>query len=140
MIFLAQTDTTAGFLSKDFTELNQAKGRPLNTPCVITLSKFKELKEFLRVPQIHKNRIRRSKKTTFLYPQKIAIRVVKWHKHAKFLDEYGFMYSTSANLHGQKFDFQIAQNIADFVVDDELFEDMPSKIFKISNLKIKKIR
>ena len=70
MIFLAQTDTTAGFLSKDFTELNQAKERPLNTPCVITLSKFKELKEFLRVPQIHKNRIRRSKKPHFYIHKK----------------------------------------------------------------------
>ena len=77
MIFLAQTDTTAGFLSKDFTELNKAKGRPEDTPCVITLSKFSELKNFVRVPNSHKNLVRRAKKTTILYPNSLAVRVVK---------------------------------------------------------------
>ena len=140
MIFLAQTDTTAGFLSKDFTELNKAKGRALDTPCVITLSKFSELKNFVRVPNSHKNLVRRAKKTTILYPNSLAVRVIKDHEHSKFLDEFGFMYSTSANLHGKNFDLEIAKNIADIVVDDKFSENSPSKILKISKNKIKKIR
>ena len=140
MIFLAQTDTTVGFLSKDFTELNAAKGRPLDTPCVMTLSKFSELKNFVRVPNSHKNLVRRAKKTTILYPNSLAVRVVKDCEHSKFLDEFGFMYSTSANLHGEKFDFKTAEKIADFVVDNEFTENPPSKILKISQNKAKKIR
>ena len=140
MIFLAQTDTTAGFLSKDFEELNAAKKRPLNTPCVVTVSKFSELKNFARVPNSHKNLVRRAKKTTILYPNSLAVRVVKECEHAKFLDEFGYMYSTSANLHGQDFDLEVAKNIADFVVDDEFSQNQPSKILKISQNKIKKIR
>ena len=68
------------------------------------------------------------------------MRVVKDHEHSKFLDEFGFMYSTSANLHGKKFDLEVAKNIADIVVDSEFIENAPSKILKISKTKIKKIR
>ena len=44
MIYLAQTDTTAGFLSKDLTKINQIKRRRVDTPCLITLAKFSNLK------------------------------------------------------------------------------------------------
>ena len=77
MIYLAQTDTTAGFLSKDLKKLNSIKNRPLNQPCLICVSKFKNLQNFSRVPKKYKNLIRRSKKTTFIYPNLKAIRVVK---------------------------------------------------------------
>ena len=36
MIYLAQTDTTAGFLSKDYKEINRAKMRSEGKPCLIT--------------------------------------------------------------------------------------------------------
>lgn len=67
MIFLAQTDTTAGFLSKDYKELNRAKRREQDQPCVLATAKFSELKNFVRVPQKFKNFVRRAKKTTFIY-------------------------------------------------------------------------
>lgn len=67
MIFLAQTDTTAGFLSKDYKELNRAKKREQDQPCVLATAKFSELKNFVRVPQKFKNFVRRAKKTTFIY-------------------------------------------------------------------------
>lgn len=324
MIFLAQTDTTAGFLSKDYKELNRAKRREQDQPCVLATAKFSELKNFVRVPQKFKNFVRRAKKTTFIYanstlsltalglgaesfekfpcsestqppvdttssrislqsepslqngealegslwregetsvpqdvsapkntsiisnsslqkneapppeilssrepqewkaplknlslkksetlprrgssaleiwggssrllggeavlptsplilqgeaagreissPQKFkasprkdlslpsgeaacmrggealkspAIRVVQDCAHAKFLAHMGAMFSTSANLHGQKFDLAAAKEIADVIADENFYEAAPSKIFKISKSAIKKIR
>lgn len=299
MIFLAQTDTTAGFLSKDYKELNRAKRREQDQPCVLATAKFSELKNFVRVPQKFKNFVRRAKKTTFIYvnstlsltalelgaesfekspcsestqppvdatssrislqsepslqngevlegssrredetsvPQNVsapknktsiisnsssqknealaleisssrepqefnaplknlslkksealprsgssaleiwggssrplggeavlptgplilqgeaacarggealkspAIRVIQDCAHAKFLVHMGAMFSTSANLHGQKFDLAAAKEIADVIADESFYEAAPSKIFKISKSAIKKIR
>lgn len=140
MIYLAQTDTTAGFLSKNLQELNAIKNRPLNKPCLITTSKFKELLKITRIPNKFKNRIRRSKKTTFLYPNLKAVRVVKEHPHTKFLDTYGWFYSTSANLHGQNFNEAWAKGVADVIVDDKFSQNSSSKIFKVSNCNIKCLR
>lgn len=140
MIYLAQTDTTAGFLSKSLKEINQAKNRDEKQACLITTSSFYELQNLTRVPKKFKNLVRRAKKTTFLYPNKEAIRVVKNHPHAKFLDKMGFMYSSSANLHKEKFDFETAAKIADVIVDKEFREEQPSRIIKIGKRRLKKIR
>lgn len=67
MLYLAQTDTTAGFLSKDEKEINKAKGRALQTPCILTMSSLKELASLVRVPKAHKNLVRKAKKTSFIY-------------------------------------------------------------------------
>lgn len=67
MLYLAQTDTTAGFLSKDEREINKAKGRALQTPCILTMSSLKELASLVRVPKAHKNLVRKAKKTSFIY-------------------------------------------------------------------------
>lgn len=140
MLYLAQTDTTAGFLSKSLKEINQAKNRPEKQACLITTSSFYEAKSLARVPKNFKNLLRRAKKTTFLYPNKEAIRVVKNHPHSKFLDKMGFMYSSSANLHKEKFDFKIAAKIADIIVDKEFKEEQPSRIIKLGRRRLKKIR
>ncbi|MDO5045221.1 Sua5 YciO YrdC YwlC family protein [Campylobacter sp.] len=140
MIYLAQTDTTAGFLSKDFNEINRLKNRPLHKPCLITTSKFSELKTLARVPDKFKNLVRRARKTTFLYPNLKAIRVVKDCEHAKFLDKNGWFYSSSANLSNQKFDEIWARSVADIIVDDEFKEQASSKIYKLSKTNLKKIR
>ncbi|TQR32367.1 Sua5 YciO YrdC YwlC family protein [Campylobacter sp. MIT 99-7217] len=140
MIYLAQTDTTAGFLSKDLKKLNALKKRPLNQPCLITTAKFSELKEFVRVPNKFKNRLRKAKKTSFIFPNSRALRVVKEGLHARFLEKNGWFYSSSANLHGQKFDEKLARSLADKVLDEELFEAKPSSIFKLFRTKIKKMR
>lgn len=140
MIYLAQTDTTAGFLSQNLNELNLIKNRPLNQPCVITTAKFAILKNFTRVPNKFKNLVRRSRKTSFIYPNKKAVRVVRDHAHSEFLDQIGWAYSTSANLHGSKFDLNFAKSKAHKIIDDKFFTSNPSKILKISKTKIKKIR
>ncbi len=140
MIFLAQTDTTAGFLSKDYKEINKAKMRDENKPCLITTAKFSVLNELVRVPKKYKNFIRHSRKATFLYPNLKAIRVVKECEHEKFLAKFDWLYSSSANKNGQNFNKAWAMSVADEIVDDHFFEDTPSKIYKISRKKIKRLR
>ena len=140
MIYLAQTDTTAGFLSRDFGEINRVKERPLEKPCLITTSKFSVLQTLVRVPSKFKNRVRKSRKTTFLYPNSKAIRVVKDCRHAKFLDMHGWLYSSSANLNGAKFDESWARSVADEVVDEKFHESAASKILKVSIRNIKRLR
>ncbi|AXP09393.1 Sua5 YciO YrdC YwlC family protein [Campylobacter hepaticus] len=140
MIYLAQTDTTVGFLSKNLEEINALKGRAKDQPCLITCAKFCELKNFTRIPNKFKNLIRRSKKTTFIYPNNQAIRIVKECKHAQFLEINGYFYSSSANKHGQKFDEVWARSIADIVIDESFFENIPSKIIKLNRKRFKKLR
>lgn len=140
MIYLAQTDTTAGFLSQNLEELNRLKNRPLNQPCLICVSKFSVLKELSRAPKKYKNLIRRSKKTTFIYPNSQAIRVVKDHPHTKLLDKLGWAYSTSANPHKKAFDIEFAVANADIIIDTKFNPAQASKIYKISKTNIKKIR
>ncbi|EGH5967736.1 Sua5 YciO YrdC YwlC family protein [Campylobacter coli] len=140
MIYLAQTDTTAGFLSKNLEEINALKGRAKDQPCLITSAKFDELKKIVRVPNQFKNWVRRAKKTTFIYPNNQAVRIVKDCKYAQFLEKMGCFYSSSANKHGQKFDELWARSVADVVVDEIFVENTPSKIIKLHRKKLKKIR
>ncbi|MBZ7987259.1 Sua5 YciO YrdC YwlC family protein [Campylobacter canadensis] len=140
MIYLAQTDTTAGFLSKDLKKINALKNRDENQPCLITTAKFSELKTLARIPNAFKNYVRRAKKTTFIYANRKAIRVVRDCKHAEFLRENGYFYSSSANKHGCKFDEKWARSVADIIVDENFFESSPSSIKKFSKKRMFKIR
>lgn len=144
MLYLAQTDTTAGFLSKDEKEINKAKNRALNTPCILTTAFFSELLAFVRVPKAHKNLVRKAKKTSFIYPNLKAIRVIQFGKHAEFLRRFGYFFSSSANPHGQKFDAKLAREITlkngGQIIDETLFEGKPSRILKLSKRKIRKMR
>ncbi len=144
MLFLAQTDTTAGFLSKDEREINRAKKRALNTPCILTTAFLSELLAFVRVPKAHKNLVRKARKTSFIYPNKKACRVVNSGKHAEFLREFGYFFSSSANLHGRAFDAQIAREIilekGGKIIDEKLFSGAPSRILRLGKKQIRKIR
>lgn len=144
MLFLAQTDTTAGFLSKDEREINKAKNRALNTPCILTTAYFSELLRFVRVPKAHKNLVRKAQKTSFIYPNLKACRVINSGKHAKFLRKFGYFFSSSANLHGAKFNAATARQITlqngGKIIDEKLFSGAPSRILKLSKNKIRKIR
>ena len=141
-IYLVQTDTTVGFLSRDYKKLNRIKKRDIKKPVLIEVDSLTTLKNFVRVPGKFKKRVRRAKKTTFIYPNGESFRVVKDDKHIEFLKKFNWMYSTSANLHGERFDIKWAKQVADIVVEDKrgFFEGKPSKIYKISNCQIKKIR
>jgi len=141
-IYLIQTDTTVGFLSQDKMKLNKIKNRPLNRPVLREVDSLETLKNFVRVPKKHKNRIRRAEKTTFIFPNAESYRVVRDERHLEFLKKFKWMYSTSANLHGKPFDEGWAREKADITVEDKrgLFEGEPSRIYKLGKSKIKKIR
>jgi len=94
------------------------------------------------VPKAHKNRIRRSKQTTFIYPHKIAIRLVQNDLHLRFLRYFGILYSTSANPTKQPFNDKWAKAHCDIAVYDKrgLKECTPSRIYKINHKRIQKKR
>lgn len=140
-VFLIQTDTTVGFLSKNEDSLSKIKGRTKKT--LEVLPDLKTLKSSTRVPNRFKNFIRRSKKTTFIYPNKKAFRIVdKDSQHNSFLKRFGVFYSTSANFTGKSFEPNFAYNSCDIVVETKegFNETTPSKIYKINSSNIRRIR
>ncbi len=141
-IYLAQTDTTIGFLSHDFKLLNRIKNRPLNTPCIKSVATLRELKKHARVPNLFKNLVRKAKKTSFIYPNKQAIRFVQTSPHKEFILKHNWLYSTSANITKHDFDEKYARMVADEVIEHEsgFSQQMASKIFKINIAKKVKIR
>ncbi len=141
-VYLTQTDTTVGFLSQDYKKLNKIKNRPINQKILKEVDSLATLKRFVRVPNRFKKQVRRAKKTTFIYPNRDSFRVVKDNRHLEFLKKFKWMYSTSANLAGKNFDEKWARDVADIIVEEKrgFFEGEPSKIFKINNFKIKKVR
>ncbi|WP_180609529.1 Sua5 YciO YrdC YwlC family protein [Helicobacter pylori] len=139
LVYLAQSDTTIGLLSKDSERLNALKNRPKNQSVLIESADFTTLKSLVRAPNAFKNFIRRSAKTTFIYPNSKAVRVVRG-RHGDFLKRFKTLYSTSANLTQCAYDKEIAFKLADVIVSDErgLFESSSSKIFRL--YKDKKVR
>jgi rhodanese-related sulfurtransferase len=99
-IYLVQTDTTVGFLSSDDKKLSHIKQRPQSQKILQVVDSFKILKQNTRIPNTHKKRIRRSKRTTIIYPNGLSFRVVpNDDKHHNFIKKVKKMYSTSANSH-----------------------------------------
>jgi tRNA A37 threonylcarbamoyladenosine synthetase subunit TsaC/SUA5/YrdC len=142
MLYLTQTDTTVGFLSVDRASIAKAKNRDINQPFLITLSSLDKQKRLVRTPSRFKNMVRRSKKTTFLYPNKKAIRVVRDTPHSNFLDKFDFLYSSSANKHGCLFDYSFAYERADIIVEDRegFLQKSASSFYKLGKKKILKLR
>ncbi|WP_314301211.1 Sua5 YciO YrdC YwlC family protein, partial [Campylobacter showae] len=99
-----------------------------------------ELKNLARVPAKFKNLVRRARKTTFLYPNGTAVRVVKECAHEEFLSKFDWLYSSSANLNGQSFDEEWAKAAVDEVVDQNFSQNASSKIYKISKTSLKRLR
>ena len=141
-VYLAQTDTTAGFLSQDAARLAAIKGRDPKKPFLREADSLATLKNFARIPKKYKKRVRRARRTTFVYPNGEALRVVFDEAHLRFLRRFGWMYSTSANRSGEEFDLEFAKEAADVVAEDErgLFAGKPSKIVRLNKGKIKKVR
>ncbi len=141
-VILAQTDTTVGFLSQDDKKLSEIKERPSHKPFI---QSFDSLETYAkmggRVPNRHKNRLRRSRSTTYVVNNK-AVRIVRDGLHHQLLSKYGWLYSTSANEKGKNFVRSFAQEQADLVVEDErgLFEGAASKIYKLNSKKIRRLR
>jgi tRNA A37 threonylcarbamoyladenosine synthetase subunit TsaC/SUA5/YrdC len=138
-IYLIQTNTTVGFLSQNLEKLNKIKKRPPNKKFLKVVNSYKLL------PRINKRYRRQVRKTTNNITYVInneAYRVITEKNHKEFLDKFKWMYSTSANESGKKFDEKFAKNKADiFVIDNRgYFEAKPSKIMKLYKKGLKKLR
>jgi len=141
-ILLTQTDTTVGFLSQDAPKLCAVKSRPNTKPFIVVFKNFQALKNNQkRVPNAQKNRIRRSKKTTFIV-KNFAFRVADDVMNSSYLRQNSWTYSTSANESGKKFSRDFCEQKADIIIEDKktLFEGQASKLYKINNKKIKRLR
>ncbi|MBD3838893.1 MAG: Sua5 YciO YrdC YwlC family protein, partial [Epsilonproteobacteria bacterium] len=86
LLFLTQTDTTIGFVSTDMKRIDEAKQRLDGKYYIKTLSSLSYLKAYSKVPNQHKNRIRRAKKTTFILKNSRSFRVIKDTQHNLLLD------------------------------------------------------
>ena len=142
LVYLAQTETTAGFLSQNADALARIKNRPQGKTFLISVDSLQTLRSFTRVPKRHKNHIRRAKKTTFAYPCGLAIRVVKDKEHLQFLQKLKWSYSTSSNPSGKGFDEAFSEEKADVVLFTckGFFEDKPSSIYRLGKVKMRKLR
>jgi len=142
LVYLVQTETTAGFLSQNSLELANKKQRNKEQPFIKCVDSLKTLKEFTRVPKKFKNMLRRSNSTTFIFPNDEAMRVVKDKEHLKFLKKLKWAYSSSANLTSQLFEVNYAKQKADIIIEDSrgFFESRPSRIIKINRNKARKLR
>lgn len=142
-VYLAQTDTTVGFLSQDDKKLSCIKQRPQTQKTLQVVESFETLKTQVRVPQKFKNLIRRAKNTTFIYPNQSSFRVVdSSNLHHNFIKKFKVMYSTSANLTQHHFDENFAKKSCDVIVEDKngFFEATSSRLIKLSCTKIKRLR
>ena len=140
-LYLTQTDTTIGFVSQDASKIDQAKKRLPNKHYIRVVNSLDTLKAFIRVPQKHKNRIRRSKRTTFIFPQGDSFRVVKDTKHNLLLERIKWVYSSSANLSGAVYSEDYAKKMSEAIVSfpNKRSSDA-SKIYRLGLIKVKTIR
>ena len=141
-IVLTQTDTTVGFSSQNEWRLKEIKTRQSTKPFIQLYQKnFLLKKEGIRIPNSQKNRVRRSKKTTFIVKNQ-SFRVAQMQLQSSILRSLLWSYSTSANESGKKFERSFCEKNADIIVEDKnsLFEGKPSTLYKINAKKIKRLR
>ena len=139
-VFLTQTDTTIGFVSQNAQKLTAIKQRPPHKHYIKAVNSLKTLKTFTRVPSQHKNRIRRSSKTTFILPNSYSYRIIKNTHHLLLLNRLQWAYTTSANLSTQAYDENFAKVNADVIVEPLQENQNASSIFKLGKTSIKRIR
>ena len=143
LVYLVQTDTTVGFSSSSDEKLSLVKQRPLSKKILNTVDSFSTLSKNTRVPKNFRQKVRNSKKTTFIYPNGNSFRVVdKNSKFYDFIHKFAILYSTSANKTSKNFEREFALENAEVIVEDKrgFFETTASRIFKLSRKRVKKIR
>jgi len=142
-VYLVQTDTTVGFLSNDPYKLSLIKQRDPKQKILRTVDSFKTLQQQVRVPNRFKNKIRKSQKTTFIYPNGDSYRVVdRDNLHQNFLKKFTCLYSTSANITKQEFNEEFAMENGEIIVFTKkgFNNTNSSKIYKLGKSSMKRIR
>jgi len=139
-VFLTQTDTTIGFVSQNADKLTQIKQRPPHKHYIKAVNSLRTLQAFTRVPQTHKKRVRRAKKTTFIMPNGHSLRVIRDKHHLLLLDRLKWAYTTSANLSSQANDESFTREKADVVIEPIKETKQASKIYRLGKKTLKRIR
>ncbi len=139
-VFLTQTDTTIGFVSQNSDRLNEIKQRPKDKRFIKALNSFDTLNAMTRVPDIHKKRVRRAEKSTFIIKD-ASFRVVRDSHHLLLLNRLQWAYTTSANLSGKEYNEEFALQNADIIVYPlNEKRSKASQIFRLNAKKIKRLR
>jgi tRNA A37 threonylcarbamoyladenosine synthetase subunit TsaC/SUA5/YrdC len=139
-VFLTQTDTTIGFVSQNEKRLTEIKQRPPHKHYIKAVNSLKTLKSLTRIPSLHKKRIRRSEKTTYIMPNGYSYRIVKNRHHLLLLDRLKWAYTTSANLSEMPYDETFAKKAADIIVTPLTEKRKASRIYKLGQSTIQRIR
>ena len=139
-VFLTQTDTTIGFVSQNANKLTEIKQRPPHKHYIKAVNSLHTLKEFTRVPQRHKKRVRRARKTTFIMPNGYSYRVIQDKHHLLLLDRLKWVYTTSANLSNEAYEESFAREMADVIIEPIKKTDQASQIYRIGKYALKRIR
>ncbi len=139
-VFLTQTDTTIGFVSQNANKLTGIKQRPPHKYYITAVNSLKTLKKLTRVPNSHKNRVRRANKTTFIMPNGHSYRVVKEKHHLLLLNRLQWAYTTSANLSNQAYNETFTRDAADVIITPLQLSSQTSSIYKLGRDNIKRIR
>jgi tRNA A37 threonylcarbamoyladenosine synthetase subunit TsaC/SUA5/YrdC len=139
-VFLTQTDTSIGFVSQDAKRLDFIKKRPSDKQYIKAVDSLETLKDFSRVPSIHKNRVRRSQKTTFVMPNHRSYRVIKERQHLYLLSRLKWAYTTSANLSTQPYDEVFARKVADVIIEPLKQNNKASHIYKLGKKSLRRLR
>ena len=139
-VFLTQTDTTIGFVSQNADKLTAIKQRPPHKHYIMAINSLNTLQSFVRVPTKHKNRVRRSKKTTFILPNGNSYRVIRDKHHLLLIDRLKWAYTSSANLSNKEYDETFAKEKADIIIEPLSGSKMASKIYKLGKYTLERIR
>ena len=137
-VFLTNTDTTIGFVSKSSKALDIAKKRASDKKYIEALPNFKTLSN--RTPKKHRKIVRRGNKSTFIISQDYSFRVIKDNRHNLLLKRLKRAYTSSANASNCEYDFEYAYKNADIIVYPLKNQTQPSKIYKLGKTKLKRIR
>jgi len=139
-IFLTQTDTTIGFVSQNADKLTEIKQRPPHKHYIKAVNSLHTLKTFIRVPQKHKNRVRRARKTTFIMPNGHSYRVIQDKHHLLLLNRLKWAYTTSANLSNEEYNESFAREMADVIIEPIKETNQASHIYRLGKYSLKRIR
>ncbi len=139
-VFLTQTDTSIGFVSQNPQKLDKIKKRPSHKHYIKAVNSMATLQNFTRVPTLHKNRVRRSTKTTFIFPNTHSYRIIYDRHHLLLLDRIKWAYTTSANLSTHSYDETFAKNSADIIISPLNQKTEASTIYKLGKTTIQRIR
>ena len=140
-VYLTATDTTVGFVSQNAARLDAIKGRPPGKQYITALPTLAALKARTRIPPHHANRVRRSRRTTFILPDGRSWRVIHDPRHRTLIRRLGWAYTTSANRSGEAFDEVWARKIADVVIEPlSDRQHAPSAIIRLGKKRREQIR